>query len=99
MKRALVAVMVVFVVVETWLVLRAPSLNESMRRAFAEPATLMMAVDFTLFGGIVLVWMVSDAKKRGKNGWLWLPAMILAPTLALAAYLLAREARDSTKNP
>jgi hypothetical protein len=87
--------MVVFVLVEGWLVTRAPSLAESMSRAFAEPATLMMLVDFTLFGGIVFFWMVADAKKRGTNGWLWLPGMILAPTLALAAYLLTR---DSTKD-
>ena len=90
MKRALIAVIVVFVLVEGWLGSRAPSFGDSVARAFAEPATQVMLVDFTLFGGIVFFWMVFDAKKRGKNGWLWLPGMILAPTLALAAYLLSR---------
>ena len=90
MKRALVAVIVVFVLVEGFIVSRAPSLAESIARAFAEPATQLMLVDFTLFGGIVFFWMVFDARKRRKNGWLWLPGMILAPTVALAAYLLTR---------
>jgi hypothetical protein len=94
MKQALIACIVVFVAIETavvaWCLSVRPSFGEAVALAFKEPATWMMLVDFALFGTIVFFWMVFDSKKRGKNGWLWLPGMILAPTVALAAYLLAR---------
>jgi hypothetical protein len=95
MKRVLIAVIVVFVLVEGWLVTRAPSFGESLSRGFSEPATLLVLVDFTFFAAMIFVWMVVDSKKRGKNGWVWAPLMFLAPTIALAAYLLAR---GSTKD-
>ena len=94
MKRALVAVLVVFTVLEVWLTMRClsvhPSLGEAFKAALVEPATQMMLGDFTFFAGMVFVWMLVDAKKRGKNGWVWAPLMILLPTAALAGYLLAR---------
>jgi hypothetical protein len=99
MKRALVAALLLFTVIEGVLFARCLSDRGSIGGAFlvavAEPATMAILVDFTFFGAIVFAWMVSDARKRGKNGWLWLPLMILLPTVALAGYLLARgETKD-----
>ena len=94
MKRALVGVLVLFTVLETWLVARCMTVHRSFAEAIvvglSEPAAQLMLVDFSFFAGIVFVWMVVDAKKRGKNAWLWAPLMILAPTVALAGYLLSR---------
>lgn len=99
MKRALIGVLVLFTVIEVWLTTRCLLVHRSVGEAFsvalAEPATHMMLVDFTFFGGIVFVWMLIDAKRRGKNGWVWAPLMALLPTAALAGYLLARgETKD-----
>lgn len=99
MKRALVGVLVFFTVVEAWLTARCMTVHRSFAEAVAvalgEPAGQMMLVDFTLFAGIVSVWLVVDAKKRGRSFWPWLALMPLAPTVALAGYLLAR---GSTKD-
>ena len=94
MKSALALLIVVFVALEGWLATVAMSSRgsfaEAIALAFREPATWMMLVDFVLFAAIVFFWMVRDAKARGKNGWLWLPLLVLAPTVALAAFLLSR---------
>lgn len=100
MRAGLVACLVLFFGLEAWLVSsclrRHGSLGDAFAAALSEPATHMMLVDFTLFGAIVFVWMIIDSKKRGKNGWLWLPLMATLPTLALALYLLARgETKDA----
>ena len=58
-----------------------------------QPVPLIMLTDFSFLSAIVFFWMVADAKKRGKNGWIWLPGIILAPTIALIAYLLLRRTR------
>ena len=98
MKRALIGVLVLFTVIEAWLATRCMTVHRSFAEAvtigLSEPAAQMVLVDFTFFGGIVFVWMLVDAKKRGKNAWLWAPLMILAPTIALAGYLLARGSRN-----
>jgi hypothetical protein len=100
MKRALVGVLVLVTVLEVWLATRCTAAHgsfvEAVTVALAEPATQMVLVDFSLFAGIVFVWMLVDSRKRGKNGWVWAPLMVLLPTGALAAYLLARgETRDA----
>jgi hypothetical protein len=99
MKRALVGVLVLVTVLEVWLAMRCMTVHRSfvdaVVRGLSEPAAQMVLVDFTCFGGIVFVWMLVDSKKRGKNGWIWAPLMILLPTAALAGYLLARgETKD-----
>lgn len=94
MKRALVGVLVLVTVLEVWLAMRCMTVHRSFAEAvviaMSEPATQMVLVDFSLFATIVFVWMLVDSKKRGKNGWVWAPLMILLPTAALAGYLLAR---------
>lgn len=94
MKRALVGVLVLVTVLEVWLTTRCLSVHRSFVDAvvigLSEPAAQMVLVDFSLFATIVFVWMLGDSKKRGKNGWVWAPLMILLPTAALAGYLLAR---------
>ena len=101
MKRALVGVLVLITVLEAWLTTRCLALHrsfgEAVTVALAEPATQMMLVDFSLFAGIVFVWMLVDSRKRGKNGWVWAVPMVLLPTAALAGYLLLRM-RGETKD-
>ncbi len=95
MKRALVAALAAFVAIEAVLLVWATRSGSWERAAatFREPLVLVMLTDFCFVSGIVFFWMVADARKRGHgaSGWLWLPGIILAPTVALILFLLKRE--------
>ena len=92
-KRALVLALVAFVAIEAILIRRAIATHtlESAFEQLREPVTLIMLTDFSFFAGIVFVWMFLEERKRGRTGLLWLPAIIIAPTIALVAFLLRRE--------
>lgn len=44
----------------------------------------------------VFVWMIDQARVRGKNVWLWLPPFILAPLPTLMLFVLFLQRRLST---
>jgi len=89
-RRPLIGALVAFVALETPLLLWLVSTRTMAHTAslFAEPAVLMMLVDFTFVVGIVFAWMLLDARARGSSAWLWLPALVALPTAALLGYLL-----------
>lgn len=93
MKTALIAALVAFLAIEAWLIRWAVTtltLDQASAQ-FTQPVPLIVLTDFSFFAGIVFFWMLADAKKRGRNGWVWLPGIILAPTVALIAYVLLRD--------
>ncbi|WP_447972819.1 hypothetical protein [Nitrospira sp. Kam-Ns4a] len=48
------------------------------------------------YAGLVLwlcVWMFDQARVRGKNVWVWLPAFLLAPLPTLMAFILFLQRR------
>jgi hypothetical protein len=97
MRAALVAALVAFLGIEAVLIRWAVT-TLTLDQAIAQleqPMPLIMLTDFSFFAGIVFFWIVGDARKRGRNGWVWLPGIILAPTAALVAYVLLRPAKPS----
>ena len=95
MKRALVVTLLTFVAIEAVLVRWAFATHTAASAVaqLGEPVTLIMLTDFTFFAGIVFVWMFREERKRGAAGWPWLPAIIIAPTIALIAFLLRQRAQ------
>lgn len=67
----------------------------------AEPGTSALKVHTTRwitlnFAGLVLwvfVWMVDQARVRGKNVWLWLGPFLIAPLPTLLAFILFLQRR------
>jgi hypothetical protein len=88
-RGILVATLIAFLAIEAILLTQLGSIDHAMA-VLREPVVLVMLTDFTFLTAIVFFWMVADAKKRGENGWLWLPPIILVPTVALLAFLLRR---------
>lgn len=65
--------------------------GEGVAREFVYPVSLLVLADFFFFGAAVfLLWMVPDARARGRNPWPWAPFMVVSPTAALLVYLLVR---------
>ena len=60
-------------------------------------ATRWMALNYLGLVAWVFVWMIDQARMRGKNVWVWLVPFVLAPlpTLMLFVLLLQRRIQPS----
>ena len=61
-------------------------------------ATSWMALNYLGLLAWIFVWMIDQARMRGKNFWVWLVPFILAPlpTLMLFVLFLQRRIRPSS---
>jgi hypothetical protein len=55
------------------------------------PASLQILFDLFISAGLICVWMILDARKRGANAWPWVVATLFVGSLAPLAYLIRRE--------
>ncbi|HLG41965.1 MAG TPA: hypothetical protein VI643_01275 [Planctomycetota bacterium] len=93
MRKTLLAALGVFLVIELALLVWALDVHglEAALREFVDPVSLLVLADFFFFGAAVfLLWMVPDARARGRNPWPWAPLMVVSPTAALFVYLMVR---------
>jgi cytochrome bd-type quinol oxidase subunit 2 len=61
------------------------------------PTTRWMALNYVGLIAWVFVWMIDQARMRGKNVWVWLVPFVLAPlpTLMLFVLFLQRRIQSS----
>ena len=57
----------------------------------ASPGSWQVLLDLFICAGLICVWMIADARKRGVNAWPWVIATLFAGSLAPLAYLIRRE--------
>lgn len=53
-------------------------------------AGTQVLVDLVIALGLVLVWLVQDARAQGRNPWPWVAATLLAGSFGPLLYLLTR---------
>ena len=60
---------------------------------FREHITGWMAINYIGLIGWVFVWMIDQARMRGKNFWVWLVPFALAPLPTLMLFILFLQRR------
>lgn len=60
---------------------------------FATAGGVQVLVDLVIALGLVLVWMVRDARRSGRNPWPWVVATLALGSFGPLGYLLAGELR------
>ena len=89
-KRFAVAALVVFAVLETYLITRTVGETASS----IQPHTIQyLLVNLSLLAIWVFIWMVDQARVRGMNVWPWLPPFLLAPVPTLLLFILFLQRR------
>ena len=58
---------------------------------FASVGSLQILFDLVISIGLICVWMIVDARKRGMNPWPWVVAAVFIGSLSPLAYLIRRE--------
>ncbi len=69
------------------------------RAGFASPGALQILGDLVVCCGLLIHWMVGDARRRSLNPWPWVVATLLGGSLVLLVYLLFRPEDDSQPKP
>jgi ABC-type Fe3+ transport system permease subunit len=75
-----------------------PGLTEAIYKFRFVALLALLASSVTTVLGAVFLWMLRDARRRGRSAWKWLPLFIFSPTVALFAFLLLRPS-DATSSP
>jgi hypothetical protein len=84
-KRFAVAALVVFVLMEIYLITQTAGETASS----IQPHTIQyLLVNLSLLAIWVFIWMFDQARVRGMNVWPWLPPFLLAPVPTLFLFIL-----------
>ena len=89
-KRLVVTLLVAFGVLQIvfWSTATGESTSELATRT-----THWLGVNYFLLVVWVFVWMVDQARVRGKNAWVWVVPLLIAPLPTLMAFVLILQRR------
>jgi len=60
---------------------------------FATPLSITLFADLVISLSLICIWMVADARQRGRSAWGYLVLTLLAGSIGPLLYLIRREGR------
>ena len=84
-KRIVITLLVIFGVLQ--IVFWNTAIGESTS-VLATRTTHWLGVNYFLLVAWVFVWMIDQTRVRGKNAWVWLVPLLIAPLPTLVAFVL-----------
>lgn len=88
-KTLLTLILLLFSALSFWAIAQVGYLG-IWRAGVASPGALQILGDLTVCIGLLVHWMVGDARRRGLNPWPWVVATVLGGSLVLLVYLVGR---------
>lgn len=92
-KKLVFGLLAAFAILFVLVLLQTPGVASSTLKAHT---TFWIFLNFSGLVIWVFVWMIDQARVRGKNVWLWLPPFLLAPLPALLIFVLFLQRRMKT---
>lgn len=89
-KQLVVGLLVVFVILEGVFFLMTGRAEDSQLHV---GTTQWIMVNYVLLAIWVFVWMIDQARVRGKNVWVWLLPFIIFPLPTLVVFILMLQRR------
>ncbi len=84
-KRIVIGLLTAFVILLALFLAQAPTVASSNLKAHT---TFWILLNFSGLVVWIFVWMIDQARVRGKNVWLWLLPFLFAPLPTLMAFVL-----------
>ena len=89
-KQLVVCLLVVFVILEGGFFFLTGRTSESQLHV---GTTQFILANYILLVTWIFVWMIDQARVRGKNVWVWLSPFIIVPVPTLAIFILMLQRR------
>ena len=97
-RPLLIGMLLLFTVIQVWLSAELMASGFDWRPLWGAPIVRVAMVDFTFTVAWCAFYLLDAAKRQGRNGWAWLPLLLILPTLALFLFTLT-EPPDSPNSP
>jgi len=89
-KRLVIGLLLAFVLLESIFFLMTGGGSDSQLHV---RTTQWITVNYILLGIWIFVWMIDQARVRGKNVWVWLLPFAICPLPTLVAFILMLQRR------
>jgi uncharacterized membrane protein len=89
-KKLAVGLLATFAILMIWFLVKGPEAGTSSLKIHTTRWITLNYIGLVVW---VFVWMIDQAKVRGKNAWLWLPPFLFAPLPTLMAFVLFLQRR------
>lgn len=95
-RPLLIALLVVFTGLQAWLSIELMASGFDWRGLWGAPIVKATLLDFTFTVAWCGLYLMDAARKQGRNGWAWIPLLLILPTVALICFTLT-EPRELPK--
>lgn len=93
-KSALLIVLALFGGFSGWVMLEVGYMG-IWRAGLANPGALQVLVDLVIVSGLAILWMLADARARGRNAWPFVAITLFAGSFGPLLYLLLEKSADA----
>jgi len=93
-RPLLIGLLLVFTAVQFWLSRELMASGFDWRPLWGSPIVRATLVDFTFTVLWCSLYLMDAARRQQRNGWVWLPLLLILPTVALLLFTLTTPARE-----
>jgi hypothetical protein len=97
-RPLLIGLLVVFTVIQAWLSVELMSAGFDWRRLWGAPIVKATLLDFTFTVAWCALYLLDAARKQQRNGWAWIPLLLILPTFALFLFTLTERRGGADEN-
>lgn len=99
MRAFLCLVLAAFSAFTAWVLIQTGSYLGFVYLALREPWGAQVLLDLCIAAGVVLLWMVRDARRLGLVVWPYALLVLTLGSIGILAYLIRRDAREPLLGP
>jgi hypothetical protein len=87
-RPLLIALLVLLTVAEASLGRELAACRFDWRPLWQSPVVKATMLDFTFTAGWCALYLMDTARRQGRNGWAWLPLLLIMPSVAMLLFSL-----------
>jgi hypothetical protein len=90
-RPLLIAMLVLFTALQAWISRDLMAAGFDWRPLWGAPIVKAAMLDFTFTATWCAFYLLDAAKRQGRNGWAWMPLLLILPTFAVFLFSLTEQ--------